>query len=57
MKGVSEKSAKVTKCECGRVAESGSVFCADCKTAIEKKNTKILNRETALYNRKYFAGV
>lgn len=41
------------KCECGRTVEAGSVFCSECKASIERKNTRIIGREVASFNKKY----
>jgi len=40
------------KCDCGETVSKGSVFCPNCRAAINRKNVKVIKKEEASYQRK-----
>jgi len=40
------------KCDCGQTVAAGSVFCPNCKAAIDRKNAKVMKREEGSYHKK-----
>ena len=46
------KVAKLRKCDCGEQVIQGSVFCLECKTIIEQKNSKVIDKENSEFNKK-----
>ena len=45
------KRLNIMKCECGKIVDGGSVFCSDCKAAIERANAKTLINENLVFQK------
>ena len=50
MMTVLKKRAKV-KCDCGQAVSVGSVFCPNCRAAVNRKNAKTVLKEEKKYRR------
>ncbi|MFH1347689.1 MAG: hypothetical protein ABIH22_03260 [Candidatus Margulisiibacteriota bacterium] len=47
-----KKPKVLMKCGCGQTVAAGSVFCAQCRAEVNRKNAKVIKKEDNKYQKR-----